>query len=915
MDKCRIAGVEVYVPSPLGEGQGEGIAEPKARQRAFYPRPAMRIAFVGAYLGRNLYAPTAAIRARCDAGALASWRGTAKLADFIAPLAEHLPHLPARAAGEWRAPSMIVSATGEGGVSLAELVGHAAIELQRTVGDAVEFATTRAFAGSAEREIVVEYQDIVTGQAALWTAAMLIGDLLPAEQRSLAAIPAGYERGAAIRGFLDGARRHGLDLTTRAIVLAAEARGIPWVRLAPGSNIVQLGQGKYQRRITGSASDREGHIAAGIAAGRALSRSVLRSLGVPMAPQRMAPDAAAAAEIARAMGYPVVVRPIGERGGRGPPIELVGPDGFARFDWGRSRVLVEKLLPGERHQILVIGGEMAAAVKLGPGQIVGDGTRTVRALVEEANRQRRVGAGLAGLIAPIELDAAALAALGARRYGPDSVPRAGERIVLRAVVDARTAGSAVDVTDAVHPDMRDLALRAAAGVGLDVAAIDVTTPDIAKSFLEVGAAVSRVAAAPELNVYWAAEGRRRNVVVPILNAIFPAGAEASVPIAAVTGTNGKTTTVNMVAHIFAAMGRTVGVASTVGVSIGGRYIRKGDLAGPPGAEMVLRHRATEIAVLETARRGIIENGLAFKSCRAGAVTNVSMDHLGEFGIGTLEEMARVKGLVVEAASEAAVLNADDPLCVEMAGRCTANRIYFVTMQPDNETVAAHLASGGRAARLVGRNLVLCRGSRSIPLMAIEDLPSAFGGAARHNVQNALFAAAIAHGMDVSLDDIRRGLSSFECTEAMNPGRANLCRTDPFKVVLDYAHNPAAYEAVGRMVRALDGDGRRLCVIAQRENRNDAQVREVAKKVAEFFDVFVCRESGFEPGRATGVPEKLRAALIDCGVAAERISVIPDEEAAVTAGLKMARRGDVVFVQLSPRPGDRMWRLIESFQPA
>jgi cyanophycin synthetase len=200
-------------------------------------------------------------------------------------------------------------------------------------------------------------------------------------------------------------------------------------------------------------------------------------------------------------------------------------------------------------------------------------------------------------------------------------------------------------------------------------------------------------------------------------------------------------------------------------------------------------------------------------------------------------------------------------------------------------------------------------------MAIEDLPSSFGGAARHNVQNALFAAAIAHGMDVTLDDIRRGLSSFECTEAMNPGRANLCRTDPFKVVLDYAHNPAAYEAVGRMVRALDGDGRRLCVFTSPSNRDDAHLREVAKTVAGYFDVFVCRESLMGDGSPSGVPEKLRAALLECGVAAERITVIPDEEAAVTAGLKMARRGDVVFVQLSPRPGDRMWRLIESFPAA
>ncbi len=475
------------------------------------------------------------------------------------------------------------------------------------------------------------------------------------------------------------------------------------------------------------------------------------------------------------------------------------------------------------------------------------------------------------------------------------------------------------MTDVVHPDNVEMAVRAAKAIGLDVAGVDFLTTDISKSFKETGGAICEVNAAPGFRMHVSpSHGKPRDVAGPVMDMLFPPGNPSRIPIASITGTNGKTTTTRMVAHICKMARHKVGLATTDGVYIDGRLTVEGDMTGPTSARMILRDPSVDIAVLETARGGILRRGLAYRKCTVGAVLNVASDHLGLRGIDTVEQLADVKRVVVEIATDTAVLNADDALCMKMADHCKAENICYITMNHDHAIVKEHIRAGGRAVGLeqgVGGHMITLydRGSH-MPLLWTHLIPATLEGRALHNVQNAMFACAIAFSCGVELEDIRQGLLTFDTTYFQVPGRMNIFDEHPFKVILDYGHNPAAISAMVNLSQQLEAGGRRIVVLSAPGDRRDQDIQEIASISAGNFELYICRRDDSTRGRGPDeVPRILEQTLLENGVSSDQILVIPDEVEALQRALTEADAGDLLLVF-----GDaisRCWEQITSFQPS
>ncbi|HEY9549546.1 MAG TPA: Mur ligase family protein, partial [Kiloniellaceae bacterium] len=643
----------------------------------------MPIQLKSIYVGPNVYLPVAAIRWTYQHGGEKFRPGLAPAAAFAAPLFALLPTLEAHLKA---APSP------------GELLMQAAMALQAVARHPAALAKVVPAGDGQAADIVCAYQEVEIGLAAMETALALL--------RALPEPDAGRGRSlaAAMAKFHARIEQRCLDQTTRAIVQAAEARGIPWFRLHPALRIVQLGYGRFSRRLFESTPCSEGLIAGRlIAPNKAVTNAVLRSVGLPVPRQFVATGPGEAVEAAKRLGYPVVLKPV--KGGKGRQVhvglrnEAELRQAFERGLQAGEPVVVEAFIPGEDHRLLVVGGKLVAAARRIPASVIGDGRHSVRELVDLANRDSRRGLRFNNLLVRLSLDPAAAERLREQGLEGASVPPAGRRVFLRKTANISTGGTSEDVTDRVHPDVRRMAELTAQAVGLQVAGIDFITPDIGRSCLEAGA-ICEVNNTPGLRPHWAAEGGgQRDVVAPILDLLFPPGQPHHLPIGAVTGTNGKTTTSHMLAHILQQAGKHVGLVSTLGARVDGKVIAKGDLAGPLGFDMVARNPNVDAIVAEVARGALIRRGIGFKTCDVGAVTNVTTDHLGELGVESLDDMAKVKEVLADTVTGTLVLNADDPLCLAMAGRARARQICLVTMAGECPALEAHLAGGGRGARL------------------------------------------------------------------------------------------------------------------------------------------------------------------------------------------------------------------------
>ncbi len=865
----------------------------------------MKIVSTNVYVGPNIYAHFPVIRHVLDLGVLEEWPTGRLGKDFVEPLLDSLPGLHEHGCS-YKEPGGFVRRLNEDeGTWLGHVMEHVAIELQNIAGYPVTFGRTRSLDDQpGYYNMVFQYHDDAVGREASQLSLDLIHSLLPAEAKSEDAPGDDWEFAEERDKFIRYAQSRAFGPSTGSLVQAAEERGIPWIRLNRQS-LVQFGHGKYQRRIQATTTSETSNIAVELASDKEETNSILRDLGLPVPKQRLVRSSSDAKRAAERIGFPVVLKPLAGNHGRGVSINLKTPEEIeVAFDKAREHgrnVIVESYLEGHDHRILVVNGELVAASKRVPGHIVGDGKRTIEQLVDIVNEDPRRGVGHEKVLTRLELDHQADGLLTKLGYDRSTVPAEGETVYLRSTANLSTGGTAIDVTDTIHPDNREMAVRTIKAIGLDIGGVDFLTKDITESYREAGGGICEVNAGPGFRMHVApSEGTPRDVAGPVLDMLFPPDSLSRIPIAAVTGTNGKTTTSRMLAHILKMCGFTVGLTSTDGVYIDGQLSVPGDMTGPVSAKMILRDPSVDVAVMETARGGMLRGGLGFQTCNVACCLNVAADHLGIKGIDTLEQLAEIKRVPIEIAEDAAVLNADDPLCLQMADYTDAETLCYVTMNPGHPLVKQHIRAGGQAFVLEegmnGHMITIYDSESHIPLLWTHLIPATIEGRAIHNVQNAMFAAALAYNMDIGLEDIRHGLRTFDATFFQTPGRMNIYDEHPFKVILDYAHNPAAVRAMCSLVDRFEPEGKRIIVLAAPGDRRDEDIREIAEIAAGHFDHFICRCDDNRRGRGEDeVAVMMKNKLLEEGIAADRIEVVPDEQEATTRALEIADAGDLILV--------------------
>lgn len=879
----------------------------------------MKILETRVYRGPNLYALWPMIRLTVDLGELEHYP-TVKLPGFADRLLELIPTLHEHTCGLGEPGGFVRRMKEDEGTWLGHVLEHIAIELQCLAGTWVTFGKTRSDSlPKGQYHVVYSYIEEPVGIAAGRLALRLIRHLLPPERE--AHDPSPFDWKEELESFIRMAQRRSLGPSTRSLVDAAEKKGIPWIRLDEGS-LVQLGYGKYQRRIQATVTSETRFIAVDIASDKRLTRKILDDLGLPVPRQGEVYDADEAVAEAESIGYPVVVKPLDSNHGNAVAINLKSAEevreAYQKARAAGSGVIVESFVQGHDYRILVVNGKVIAASLRVPGHVVGDGQHTIAELVDIVNSDPRRGVGHEKVLTRLEIDDQARRLLDRAGLTLETVLPAGEVFYLRSTANLSTGGTAIDKTDAIHYDVRTMAERAVKAIGLDVGGVDYVSPDISRSYKDVGGGIIEINAGPGFRMHVApTEGQSRDVAGAVIDMLFPTGTPCQIPIAAITGTNGKTTTTRMVGHILKLAGYTVGMATTDGVYIDGTLTVRGDMTGPFSSQLVLRDPTIDAAVLESARGGIVRSGLGWRRCNVGAVLNVAADHLGLGGIDSVDDLAEVKRIIVEVAQDYCVLNADDERVVRMAEHSPAKPIW-VTMSCGNELVRKHVAERGWAVTLEegldGSRLVLYQGEEQIPLLSARQIPSTVEGKAIHNVQNAMFAAAVCVGLGVDVEDIRQGLRTFTTDFFQAPGRLNFYYEHPFKVLLDYAHNAHSMEAVARTVRELAVPGRRIGVIAAPGDRRDEDILALAAAAAPAFDLVLLKEDDDLRGRQPGeVPGLLRQGLVQAGCPPERI--VPGaykEVEGVLKALGMARAGDLVTIF-----GDklnRVWDLIVNFKP-
>lgn len=883
----------------------------------------MKIVSTNVFVGPNVWAGFPVIRHVVDLGILEDWPSAKIGPHFTEGLVKALPGLADHGCSYSTAGGFLRRLREDEGTWMGHILEHCAIEVQNVAGTDVTFGRTRGTGKVGQYNMVYAYRQRDVGLAAGELALRLLMHLLPHPLREDVDYPfdPAFDWQAELRSFVLHAQRKEFGPSTGSLVRAAQDRDIPWIRLNEGS-LVQFGHGKYQQRIQATVTSQTRHIAVEISCDKEDTHNLLSDLGLPVPLQRIVYSAAEAIQAARKIGWPVVVKPLDANHGRGVSINLTKDDevsaAFAEAELHSksAAILVESFVTGFDHRMLVVNNKLVAVAKRVPGHVVGDGKHTIGQLVATVNQDPRRGIGHQKVLTMLEIDNQAKRLIADAAHTIDTVLPAGEVFYLRSTANLSTGGTAIDLTDVVHPDNRDMAERAIMAVGLDVGGVDFLIEDITRSYKEIGGAIVEVNAAPGFRMHVApSEGQPRDVAGAVIDMLFPLGQESRIPIAAITGTNGKTTTSRMLGHIMKASGKIVGMTSTDGVYVDGKLSVKGDMTGPKSAQMVLRDPTVDFAVMETARGGLVRSGLGFRHSDVAACLNVTGDHLGLGGVETVEQLAVVKRIVIESATKTAVLNADDINCLKMADYADVGSIFYVTINPNHTLVKEHIKAGGQAIVLEqgmsGDMLTIYDNGMHMPVLWSHVIPATLEGKAVHNVQNAMFAAAMAYGFGVDLDNIRHGLRTFDTTYFQAPGRMNVFDEHPFKVILDYGHNPAALGAMAGLAERLEVKGRRIVVLSVPGDRRDQDVAEAAKILSGKFDHYICKADDDRRKRSHDeIPELFKAEFLANGISEDQISVVPNEEDAVAASLEMAQPGDLVVIFGDNSP--RCWKQIIYF---
>lgn len=796
------------------------------------------------------------------------------------------------------------------GTMMGHIIEHIALELQQLAGMTVGFGRTRETATPGVYQVVIEYVDEQAGRYAARAAVRLCQSLVDVGTYAQS------ELDQDLKDLQELCRDAALGPSTETILKEAEARDIPWMQLSARA-MIQLGFGVHQKRLQATLSNYSGILGVELACDKEGTKQILRDAGVPVPNGTVINylDELAGA-IEEVGGYPIVIKPLDGNHGRGITIDIKSWDEAEKaYDVAReiSRgVIVERYYRGSDHRVLVINGKVVAVAERVPAHVVGNGKLTVQELIEETNRDPNRGEGHDNVLTKITVDRNSMTLLQRQGYTLDTVLPAGAICYLRATANLSTGGIAVDRTDDIHPENIWLAQRVSKIIGLDIIGLDIVTPDITKPLREVEGVIVEVNAAPGFRMHVCPSvGLARNVAAPVLDMLFPNGGTGRIPIIAITGTNGKTTTTRLIAHIYRQTRRVVGYTTTDGIYIDDHVVEKGDTTGPQSAQVILKDPTVEVAVLETARGGILRSGLAFDKCDVGVVLNVSADHLGLGDIDTLDQMAKLKSVVAESVSVNgyAVLNADDPLVAAMAERVKGQVAYFA-MNPANELVQNHTRKGGLAAVYENGYLSILKGDWTLRIELAVNAPVTMHGRAPFMIANALAASLAAFAQGVPIEAIRAALTTFRASVNQTPGRMNLFNLGHYHALVDYAHNAASYEALGSFVQNWPGE--RIGVIGGPGDRRDEDFIELGKLSARIFDRIIIKEDDDLRGRPSGQASE----LISKGIIQEKpdfqYEVMLKETEAINMGLDRAASGGLVVIL--PETVTRAISLIEARNP-
>lgn len=844
----------------------------------------MKIVKLSVLKGANVFSYKPVMWIKLSLGAYAD-TPSAKIEGFTEKLVAALPGLREHQCSVGH-PGGFVERLHEG-TYLAHIFEHVTLELQNCCGDKVGYGKARVTKDPELYDVIIAYRTENVAKRCAMLAERLLNHII--EGKSFA-VDAELEKIKALR---ESAR---LGPSAEAVYQAALARRIPVTRFGD-EDLLILGQGKYMKKIWSTVTESTSLLATDLVGNKYLTTKLLADYGIPVPQNGVAESEEEALALYRAMEGSAVVKPLNGSHGRGVTVDITSEAALKKaFALARSysdEVLIEQFVAGRQYRFCMVNHRLAAAAERIPAYVIGDGQHTIEQLVALANKNPLRGDGHDKPLTKIVIDEASILVLAKQELAPHIVPEAKRVVQVKETANISTGGTAVDVTGIVHPDNVLLAERVSKIVGLDVAGLDIIAADITKPLTDGTGAIIEINASPGIRMHHhPSAGQARDVGGEIINYLFPYGSDGRIPVIAVTGTNGKTTTTRMLGSIFRQAGYNVGMSTTEGVFLNEQCLLKGDCSGPLSARMVLTNTEAEVAILETARGGIVRAGLGFDVCDVGVVTNISEDHLGQDGIETLEDLAHVKSLVLEVVkvAGAAVINADDAFAPQLARRVQADIVYF-SAETNNILVKRHLGAGGRAVFVRQGKVYLAEGAKSEAILRVEDMPVTLGGRAKHNIENALVAIAAAYGYGIDPHSIRKGLENF----AQNVGRLNLFRINDFKVCIDYGHNLAGYQALLRTARQMDAK-RLVGVIAAPGDRRDDIIFQIGKTAGGGFDRLYIKEDEDLRGRRSGeVAALLESGAIEAGCRKSDIKTILSEARAVRSALENAAAGDLIIV--------------------
>lgn len=780
----------------------------------------------------------------------------------------------------------------EEGTWMGHIIEHIALEIQTLAGMDVGFGRTRGYGEKGVYNVVFAYMEESVGRFAAKTAVKICEALIAGEA---------YDLTDDIQEMRELREAERLGPSTGSIVEEAEARGIPWIRLNKYS-LCQLGYGANQKRIQATVTSETSSIGVELACDKEDTKYLLEQAEVQTPRGDIIRRESSLEEACRYVGFPLVVKPVDGNHGRGITVNIKNyEDALVAFrnakESSRSgAIIIEKYITGDDYRLLVINHKLVAAAIRTPANVIGDGKSTIQQLIDEVNKDPRRGFGHENVLTQITVNDLTQSIIKTNGYTLDSVLEKDKRLLLKDTANLSTGGTAEDVTDIVHPANVFMAERISKIIDLDICGIDVMTTDISKPLEETGGAVLEVNAGPGFRMHLApTSGLPRNVAAPVIDKLFPQGSSSRIPIIATTGTNGKTTTTRLIAHMAKMKGYKVGYTTSDGVYIQNRLLMKGDCTGPASAEFVLKDPTVNFAVLECARGGLLRAGLGFHKCDVGIVTNVAADHLGLKGIHTIEQLAKVKGVIPETVlpDGYAILNADDDLVYDMRRTVNCNVALF-SMDENNPRIKAMQKLGGISAIYENGFITICRGEWKLRVIKAVNVPLTYGGRATFMIQNVLPAVITAYVKGFTIDEMKVALETFIPSPAQTPGRLNLFQFKDFQVLLDYAHNPAGMRALQKFIENIDATIK-VGIIAGVGDRREEDTNEIGSIAADMFDEIIIRQDKHLRGRT----EDELISMLDAGIKMKdpnkKTTIIPNEKEAATYAIKNAQKGALIVI--------------------